>query len=113
MAASRPRLRQDPGYSLPLEVWLDRMRQYAAGGYALDLEENGDHIRCVAAPIRDVTGAICGALSVATAAQYMDDRRVQDLIPEVKATADTISRELGYAPQPGRAGARPSARPRV
>jgi DNA-binding IclR family transcriptional regulator len=103
-------VRHDPGYSLPLDVWLERMRAYAAGDYALDLEENGDHIRCVAAPIRDVTGAICGALSVATAAQYMDDERVRSLIPEVKATANAISRELGYSPQLTQAEAKPRKR---
>ncbi|OJU11167.1 MAG: transcriptional regulator [Caulobacterales bacterium 68-7] len=91
--------RLDPGYGLTLDVWLDHMRRYAVGGYALDLEENGDHIRCVAAPIRDVTGEICGALSVATAAQYMDDRRIEGLIVEVKATAGAISGELGYSPR--------------
>jgi DNA-binding IclR family transcriptional regulator len=75
------------------------MRDYSAAGCALDLEENGDHIRCVAAPIRDVTGRIAGAISVATAAQYMDDTRVHGLAFEVKATAEAISRELGYSPQ--------------
>ena len=86
------------GYAVDVETWLARMREYAAWGWALDLEENGDQIRCVAAPIRDVTGGIAGAISVATATQYMDDNRVHGLAFEVKATADAISRELGYAP---------------
>ena len=38
-----------------LSVWLKRMRDYAKAGYALDLEENEDRIRCVAAPVRDAT----------------------------------------------------------
>jgi DNA-binding IclR family transcriptional regulator len=91
--------RQGHGYAVDLETWLKRMKDYAATGYALDLEENGDHIRCVAAPIRDVTGGIAGAISVATAAQYMDDNRVHGLAFEVKATAEAISHELGYSPQ--------------
>jgi DNA-binding IclR family transcriptional regulator len=89
--------RQGHGYAVDLDTWLQRMGDYAAAGAALDLEENGDHIRCVAAPIRDVTGHICGAISVATAAQYMDDTRVHGLAFEVKATAAAISRELGYS----------------
>jgi DNA-binding IclR family transcriptional regulator len=91
--------RQGHGYGVDIETWLQRMRDYSAAGCALDLEENGDHIRCVAAPIRDVTGRIAGAISVATAAQYMDDTRVHGLAFEVKATAEAISRELGYSPQ--------------
>jgi DNA-binding IclR family transcriptional regulator len=90
--------RQGHGYAVEIDVWLRRMREYATNGCAFDLEENGDHIRCVAAPIRDVTGAIAGAISVASAAQYMDNMRVHGLAFEVKATADAISRELGYSP---------------
>lgn len=92
--------RQGHGYGIALDTWLEQMRDYSASGCALDLEENGDHIRCVAAPIRDVTGAICAAISVATAAQYMDDERVHSLAVEVKAVAEAISRELGYSPEP-------------
>lgn len=90
--------RQGHGYAVEIGVWLERMREYSANGCALDLEENGDHIRCVAAPIRDVTGAIAGAISVASAAQYMDNMRVHGLAFEVKATAEAISRDLGYSP---------------
>jgi DNA-binding IclR family transcriptional regulator len=72
------------------------MREYAKNGYALDLEENEDRIRCVAAPVRDVTGAIAGAISVSSAAQYMDDTRMHGLAFDVKGAADAISRELGY-----------------
>ncbi len=84
------------GYAVDSQVWLRRMRQYAKNGYAFDLEENEDRIRCVAAPVRDVTGAIAGAISVSSAAQYMDDTRMYGLGVEVKNTADAISRELGY-----------------
>ena len=93
--------RQGYGYSIDLESWLARMRQYAASGCALDLEEDEDQIRCVAAPIRDVTGTIVAAISVASAAQYMDDNRVHGLAFEVKRTAEAISQELGYSPELG------------
>jgi DNA-binding IclR family transcriptional regulator len=86
-------------YGIDVDSWLDRMREYARNGYALDLEENGDHIRCVAAPIRDVTGAITAAISLASAKQYMDDTRVHGLAFAVKGAADAISAELGYNPR--------------
>src|SRR5690606_8251161 len=82
-------------------VWLERMRGYARGGYAFDLEENEDQIRCVAAPIRGVDGKIVAAVSVSSAAQYMSDARMSDLTRTVTEAADSISRELGWSsPQP-------------
>jgi DNA-binding IclR family transcriptional regulator len=72
------------------------MREYARAGHALDLEENEDRIRCVAAPVRDATQAIVGAISVSSAAQYMDDARMEALAEEVRATARAISRDLGW-----------------
>ncbi|WP_434212562.1 IclR family transcriptional regulator [[Pseudomonas] boreopolis] len=77
-------------------VWMERMRGYAREGYAFDLEENEDQIRCVAAPIRDVRGQVVAAISVASAAQYMDDARMRNLVPLVQATTAHISRELGW-----------------
>jgi DNA-binding IclR family transcriptional regulator len=100
------------GYTVDLQVWLRRMRQYAKIGYAFDLEENEDRIRCVAAPVRDVTGAIAGAISVSSAAQYMDDSRMYGLGVEVKNTADAISRELGYDPDVVRRASAPRGKAR-
>ena len=83
-------------YSVGLADWLARMADYAARGRAFDLEENEDRIRCVAAPVRDVGGKIVGAISVSSAAQYMDDDRMEALTGEVIATAQAISRDLGW-----------------
>lgn len=88
--------RMGHGYGVNLELWLKRMREYAKNGYALDLEENEDRIRCVAAPVRDVSGSIAGAISVSSAAQYMDDTRMHGLAFDVKACADAISRQMGF-----------------
>jgi len=82
-----------------LENWLVRMATYATEGRAYDLEENEDRIRCVAAPIRGVHGEIVAALSVSSAAQYMDDQRMELLSDDVKAAAAAISDELGYHPK--------------
>lgn len=77
-------------------AWLRRMRDYATCGYAFDLEENEPQVRCVAAPIRDAGGETVAAISVSSAAQYMDDARMQALTQTVMATAAAISRELGW-----------------
>lgn len=78
-------------------VWFGRMQQYAEGGHAFDLEENEDRIRCVAAPIRGANGRIVAAISLSSAAQYMNDARMQELIETVKETARQISRGLGWS----------------
>ncbi len=83
-------------YAVSESAWMRRMRDYARHGYAFDLEENEDRIRCVAAPIRDSTEKIKAAISVSSAAQYMNDRRMQALIDDVRGTAQSISRELGW-----------------
>ncbi len=78
------------------EPWINQMRDYAKKGVAFDLEENEDRIRCVAAPIRDPSGAIVAAISVSGAAQYMDDQRMEALIEDVRACAKAISAQLGW-----------------
>jgi DNA-binding IclR family transcriptional regulator len=83
-------------YEVSESTWTRRMREYAKLGYTFDLEENEDRIRCVAAPVRDATGHIKAAISVSSAAQYMNDHRMQALAKEVRWTADQISRELGW-----------------
>jgi DNA-binding IclR family transcriptional regulator len=88
--------REGAGYEVPLNAWLQRMREYARAGYALDLEENEDRIRCIAAPVRDATSTIVGAISVSSAAQYMNDSRMQFLAQDVCNTARMISRDLGW-----------------
>jgi DNA-binding IclR family transcriptional regulator len=83
-------------YERSLDAWLARMRDYSRRGHAFDLEENEHQIRCVAAPVRDASGGIVAAISVSSAAQYMDDARMAALTGTVQETARAISRELGW-----------------
>ncbi|MHB8812430.1 MAG: IclR family transcriptional regulator [Steroidobacteraceae bacterium] len=78
------------------QEWLARMRGYVQAGYAFDLEENEDQIRCVAAPIRDVAGRTIAAISVSSAAQYMSEHRMQALSKDVMAAAHRVSEGLGW-----------------
>jgi DNA-binding IclR family transcriptional regulator len=94
---------------LTLNEWLTRMRNYAQAGYAFDLEENEDQIRCVAAPIRDVEGRIIAAISVSSAAQYMSDQRMQTLTKDVVETARRISEDLGWTARSARSASPPAA----
>lgn len=76
--------------------WVARMEGYARAGCAFDLEENEDQIRCVAAPVRDAHNRIVGAISVSSAAHYMDDARMSALTDDVTDTAARISHALGW-----------------
>ena len=69
-----------------------------ARGYAIDDEEIEEGLRCVAAPIRDHTGQVISAISVAAPVQRMSKKQVQSSIPSVVAAANAISRRLGYLP---------------
>ena len=67
-------------------------------GYAIDDEEIEVGLRCVAAPIRNHSGRVIAALSVAAPVQRMTKKTVQTTVPTVVAAADAISRRLGYLP---------------
>ena len=81
------------------DKWLERMRGYVRVGRTFDLQENEDMIRCVAAPVRDASGSIVAAISVSSAAQYMDDDRMEALSADVLATVAAISGDLGWTPE--------------
>ncbi|HEV2272139.1 MAG TPA: IclR family transcriptional regulator [Steroidobacteraceae bacterium] len=78
------------------QEWLTRMRGYVQAGYAYDLEENEDQIRCLAAPIRDFAGRTIAAISVSSAAQYLSEHRMQALSKDVIGAAQRISAGLGW-----------------
>jgi DNA-binding IclR family transcriptional regulator len=88
----------DTSKLVPKRSWTefrDQMRQYAASGYAFDLEDNEPSIRCVAAPIYDTRHTIVAAISVSSTVPYMSLKRMQSLIDIVKQVASGISGELG------------------
>ena len=76
-----------------LEQHLHRVRKV---GHAFDLEEHEPHIRCVAAPIWDHTGAVNASLSLTAPAVRMAIPRLRQLAPLIQEAGLRISRELGY-----------------
>jgi IclR family KDG regulon transcriptional repressor len=74
------------------------LQSIRARGYAIDDEEIEVGLRCVAAPIRDHSGQVVAAISVAAPVQRMSKKQVQATIPSVVAAAENISRRLGYIP---------------
>jgi IclR family acetate operon transcriptional repressor len=78
-----------------LRAHLERVREQ---GYALDDEERGIGIRCVAAPIRDAEGDVVAGISVAGAIFHMTDETVTEYRDLVLEAAERISRRLGFDP---------------
>jgi DNA-binding IclR family transcriptional regulator len=63
-------------------------------GYALDQQEIEMGLLCVAAPVRDDTGAICAGISI-SAPLGRAEPQLDRYIGIVKTTAATLSRQLG------------------
>ncbi len=64
-------------------------------GYAKDDQEYMNGVAAVAAPVRNYTGQIVAALSIAYFAAPEEQDKAQALVPALLATAARISRELG------------------
>ena len=76
-----------------LQAELYRVRK---NGYACDMEEHEQHIRCIAAPIWDHTGAVQSSLSITAPVVRMPVTRLRQLAPLIQEAGLRISRELGY-----------------
>ncbi len=83
---------------VPLEDWLQGMHRAVELGTTLDIGENQNRIRCVAAPIRNGVGKIVAAVSVTSTTDYTDDARLLELAPLVSGVARQISLKLGQLP---------------
>lgn len=68
----------------------------SARGHVEHHDDGGDCIRCLAAPIREVSGRIVAALSLSSLPEYMDDARMTALAARVRQAAAEISLALGY-----------------
>jgi DNA-binding IclR family transcriptional regulator len=76
-----------------------------ARGYAVDDVENEDGVRCIAAPVRDHTGAAVAGLSVSAPAYRFSLDDLAELVPLVKRTTAELSCRLGYRSQDADHGA--------
>jgi len=76
-----------------LQAQLARVRK---DGFACDMEEHEPHIRCIAAPIWDHTGAVNASLSVTGPAVRMSTNRLREIAPLVRDAGLKISHDLGF-----------------
>ncbi|MCW2741004.1 MAG: Transcriptional regulator, IclR family [Blastococcus sp.] len=69
-------------------------------GYAIDEIENEEGVRCIAAPVRDHTGAVVAGISVSAPAYRFSAEDVHRLAPEVLRVTTELSRRLGAPAAP-------------
>jgi DNA-binding IclR family transcriptional regulator len=75
---------------------LKKLESVRRDGYALDDEESEVGMRGIAAPVRDLHGAVIAAVGVAGPAQRMSKKAIRSLVPPLLAAAESISTRLGY-----------------
>jgi DNA-binding IclR family transcriptional regulator len=80
------------------EAYLEELELVAAQGFAEDHEEHESFVNCIGVPVRDGTGAVVAAVSMSVPDLLLDHQQVLDTLPQVRAAADAISEELGWAP---------------
>lgn len=64
-------------------------------------EENGENVvglRCLAAPVRNVSGRVVAAMGISGLSAEMTDQTIPDLSMKLLQAADELSRRLGYMP---------------
>lgn len=65
-------------------------------GYAVDDEEIEEGLKCIGAPVRDHTGKVVAAISIAGPSFRLKDRRLPALARAVMKAATDLSGHLGY-----------------
>jgi len=75
------------------------LRQVRVRGYAVDNEEIEKGLRCVGAPVRNYSGDVVAAISVAGPAFRITKSRVPAVAHAVLAATRKLSAELGYRSQ--------------
>lgn len=78
-------------------IFPEHLQQVKQQGYAVNMEEMEVGVTCVAAPVRDYSANVVGAvLLLGPITRFDNDRVTEELIPLVKGGAEEISGRLGY-----------------
>jgi DNA-binding IclR family transcriptional regulator len=78
------------------ERFLEELALVRKRGYALDNEEFEEGLRCIAAPVRDHTGEVAGAVGIAGPSFRMSGARLSQLSRVVIEVAGALSEALGF-----------------
>ena len=84
-----------------VEAYKAELRDVRQRGYGIDDEEFVDGIRCVAAPVFDLTGRVIGAISLSAPTMRTNTQRFLEFTEAVCSAARQLSRQLGYRASTG------------
>jgi DNA-binding IclR family transcriptional regulator len=98
--AAHPPVRLTPTTLVEPAALRTELERVARQGYAVDAEERIPGVVCLAAPIRDVTGAVVAAISISGPRLRLPSRRVRALAGEVIAIGEMASEILGASAAP-------------
>ena len=76
----------------------DTLHNVRLHGYAEDIEEHEEGVRCIAAPVRDYTKEVVAGLSVSWPVFRFNEEERESYIKAIQSSADAISALLGYNP---------------
>lgn len=82
--------------------FLAELERVRADDFARDSGEHESFINCIAAPIRDGSGAVVAAASVSVPTMSLPAHEVLALLPQLVEATQAASADLGWAPRPAR-----------
>ena len=77
-------------------AWKRTLEEVRVTGFAIDDEESEDGMRCLAAPVRDISGKVIAAVGLAGPTQRLTKKDLRAMAPEVVATGEAVSVRLGW-----------------
>ncbi|WP_309928330.1 IclR family transcriptional regulator [Arthrobacter sp. 1088] len=78
------------------EALLAELEQVREQGWAHDNAEHEAFVHCIAAPIRDASGAVVAAASCSVPVVMLSYEGLLELLPDLKASTEAISKDLGW-----------------
>jgi DNA-binding IclR family transcriptional regulator len=97
LIGSAPLTRYSPNTITNLEMLMTELQRTRDRGYGFDDEELHPGVRCIAAAVRDHSGAIVAAVGISAPASRLTRERTAALVAAVQQTAVDLSAELGYS----------------
>ena len=77
---------------------MTHLREVAKKGYAMDLEEYEEEVKCIGAPIMDYSGKVVAGICLSGPGFRMSKKHMEtELLPLLRAAATEISRGLGHS----------------
>lgn len=72
------------------------LRRVRAQGYAVDHEEMEEGLKCVAAPVRNLSGIVVASVGILGPAFRLPERKLALVAAQVVRAADAVSAQLGF-----------------